>query len=525
MRSPGLAFIVMAIVCALAATSRAEDEAPYSPPEFLQSSPSLPPDYDVSSVWRLDLPEAITIAMKHNLGISLARENVELAQLGVASAKASMYEPTVSANYGHGSSTTPPPTAQAGAPGSSIVSTNDSWGVSINQRLPTGAQVTVSTGNGRSASSSGTAVYPLGYTANVGLSITQPLLRGFSRDLAIPQMAILTAELSSESARRGFETTAASLVQQTESAYWDVVSALYQYDLAIKSQNAAEDTVVLTRRQIAAGLFPASNLTAAEATFAEHKLTVLSAEAAIASSSDTLRAALALPRDQWTRPILPTEKPRFEPVPVTSVDDALASAIKHRPEIAQSDLAMKSELLAMRKAQNDALPDISIGLSTNVQGQDTTYGGTLSGLGRHDNTGWNAMVTLTWTPLDQVNHVTAKTTRIQHEAAILTRQQLMQDIWSGVRTAIRQQQAATLQVAAASRSRMLAKQSLDNENRKYLSGDSSNVAIAELQNRLAAAEVAELGQLIAHQKAATALLMTTGRLLDARHIQLTAKAP
>jgi outer membrane protein TolC len=525
MRSSVLAFVVIVILCALAAIGRAEDEPPYTPPEFLQSSPALPPGYEGAPVWRLDLAEAITIAMKQNLGISLARENVELARLGVASAKASMYEPTINAGYSHGSSTTPPPTAQAGAPGSSITGASDSWDLSLNQRLPTGAQVSVSTSGGRNASSSGTAVYPLDYTSNVTFGIRQPLLRGFSRDLVIPQMAILTAQLSSESSRRGFEVTAASLVQQTESAYWDVVSALYQYDLAIKAQKVAEDTVVLTRRQIAAGLFPASNLTAAESTFAQHKLTVLSAEATIASASDALRTTLALPRDQWSRPLLPTEKPRFEPAVVTSIDDALATAIKHRPEIAQADLALQSSVLSMRRAENDKLPDISIGLNTTVYGQDPTYGGVLNGIGRRDNSGWAATMNLSWTPLNQASHIATKTANIQHESSIITRQQLVQDIWSSVRAAIRQQQAAALQVTAASQSRMLAKLSLENENRKYLSGDSSNVAIAELQNRLAEAEVAELGQLLAHQKATTALLMTTGRLLEARHIQVAVKAP
>ena len=525
MRLSRLLFAIMAIIIALAATGRAEDDSPYTPPEFLASPPALPPGYDGPSAWRLDLAEAITIAMKQNLGISLARENVELARLGVASAKASMYEPTISAGYSHGSSTTPPATAQAGAPGSTITGTTDSWDLSINQRLPTGAQVTVSTSGGRNASSSGTAVYPLDYTSNVSFGIRQPLLRGFSRDLVIPQMSILTAQIGSESARRGFEVTAASLVQQTESAYWDVVSALYQYDLAVRAQKAAEDTVELTRRQIAAGMFPASNLTASESWFAQRKLTVLSAEATIASASDALRTTLALPRDQWSRPLLPTEKPRFEPAVVTSIDDALATAIKHRPEIAQAELALQSSVLSMRKAENDKLPDIGIGLNTTVYGQDPSYSGVVNGLGRRDNTGWSAMVNLTWTPLNQASHIAAKTARIQHESAVIARQQLVQDIWSSVRAAIRQQQAAALQVSAASRSRMLAKQSLDNENRKYLAGDSSNVAIAELQNRLAEAEVAELGQLLAHQKAATALLMTTGRLLEARHIQVAVKAP
>jgi outer membrane protein TolC len=525
MRLSRLAVIVLILLNALATIARAEPEAPYVPPEFLTSSPTLPPTYDGAAVWRIDLGEAITIAMKHNLGISLARQTVEQSRLGVAAAKASLYEPTLSAGYSHGSSTTPPPTAQAGPPGSQISSASDAWSVSLGQRLPTGADLTVSTTGGRSASSSGTAVYPLDYTSSVSFGIHQPLLRGFSLDLAIPQLSILTAQISSQTARLGFEVTAAALVQTTEAAYWDLVAALYQYDLAVKAHKVAEDMVVLTRRQIAAGLLPGSNLTAAESELARNRLAVLSAEATIASSSDALRTALALPRDQWSRPLLPTDKPRYEPAVVTSQGDALAAAIQHRPELAQAELALRSSVLAMRKADNDRLPDLGIGLTTTVYGQDPSYGGVVSGLGRRDNTGWTAMVNLSWAPLGQASRIAAKAARIQHESTVIARQQLVQDLWSAVRGAIRQQQAAALQLTAASQARVLARQALDNENRKYLSGDSTTTAIAELQKRVAEAEVAELGQLLAHQRAATALLMTTGRLLEARHIQVTVTAP
>src|SRR5262249_31850355 len=110
--------------------------------------------------------------------------------------------------------------------------------------------------------------------------------------------------------------------------------------------------------------------------------------------------------------------------------------------------------------------------------------------------------------------------RIQHTITTTAREQRVQAIWNEVRTAFRNQRAASLQVTAASRARTLANDSLEIENRKYIAGTSTSINLAMLQKGLADAELAELGALLGHDKAATALLLATGQLLEQRHIQL-----
>src|SRR5262249_26332725 len=140
---------------------------------------------------------------------------------------------------------------------------------------------------------------------------------------------------------------------------WDVAQALYSYDLELRSRKRAEDQLALTHRQIDAGLLPPSDLIAAESMLAQRKLQLLQAEQGIEQASDRLRSVLNLPRDQWTRPILPTDAPRFV-AEASRPEDMLALALKHRPELAQLDLDLKAGLLAVRKADNDKLPQIDV---------------------------------------------------------------------------------------------------------------------------------------------------------------------
>ncbi|HEX3764021.1 MAG TPA: TolC family protein, partial [Kofleriaceae bacterium] len=309
-RPSGLVLVICALGSMLASVPAYGGDEPYEPPDFMKELPPLPAGVDASAVWRLDLAEALRQAVHHNLGLAVERESVQIARLGVSAARGA-FEPTVGILADHGRADTPPLTAQAGTAGEIVTTTSEDWRLSLTQRLQTGMQLELDFLSGRSRSTAGTAVEPLNYLSTVTLSVTQPLLRGFSPDLAIPRIDVLRAEIASEQERQQLLITAASVVEQTEDAYWDVVQALYAYDLDVRSYRLAEDQLALTHRQIDAGMTPPSDLISAESTLAQRKLALVSTEQLIEQTSDQLRGLIHLPRDQWTRPILPTELPRF----------------------------------------------------------------------------------------------------------------------------------------------------------------------------------------------------------------------
>jgi len=525
MRSPRLLALVFVTFGALGAfdtAARAEEGAAAALPEFLASPPALPPGYDEQAAWRLDLSEALKIAMQQNLGITVNRKALRSADLAVESATAGMYEPTVSAGVTHTRADQPGTVSSGGLPSVGTTSSGNNWSLSLNQGLPTGAMLSL----GLTASGGSSLVGEPGtHSTGVSFSVSQPILRGFSRDLVIPRYAILTAQIGSARERHQFEISAATLVQQTETAYWGVVSTLYSYNVQVQAQKLAEDTVALVRRQIAAGMASASDLTGAENTFAQHRLTVLQDAAAVEQSWDTLRGILNLPRDQWTHPILPIDRPHLAPADPPSPEQALEAAIQHRPEVALLGLDLTSSELALRKAENDALPKIDLGITGSVTGNGDSYGGALRDLSGHTTRDFSVMATLTWTPLGRANRVNREMARIQHDVTVTNREVRVQEIWNEVRAAVRRQRNAALQVTAAQQSLTLANQALEIENRKYVAGSSSNLAIAQLQNGLASAEVAELQALLENESAQAALLLATGQLLEKRHIQLAVEQP
>lgn len=512
---------VVLLVCARIAS--ADPGESYTPPDFMSALPPLPPTVEANKVWRLSLAEALQVALHQNLGIVIERENVIIADRAITVARGP-FEPVVTAQYGHDRADYPPTTAQEGQAGTNVSVITDDWRVDLAERFETGTLVALDFSNGRLRSSAGTAVEPLNYRSTLSLSVTQPLLRGFSPDLTIPRVDILRAKIASERERKQLVVIATDIVQRTENAYWDVVAALYAYDLQLRSQKRAEDQLALTKRQIDAGLNPPSDLIAAESTLANRKLQVLQAEAAIDATYDALRSLLNLPRDQWARPILPIEPPQFAPAS-GSPEEALAVAIKHRPELQQLDLDLQTALLTVRQAENAQLPQLDLGLTGSLIGQDTTYGSTLGGIGDANAHEYNVTLNFSWTPLMKATRAQADIARSQQQVAKVTRDQSVQTIWFEVRDAVRNQLSASRQVFAASKFRQLSTESLEVEQRKFLSNQSSNFTLAQHQDELAQAQLSELTAVLVHKKATAALLKATGKLLEERHITLDVTRP
>jgi len=515
-------FAIASVACLLAGAAPAEEAAhDYVPAEFLSRDPQLPPGYDDGQALRLDLDGAIVCALRSNLNLAIEREQLRSTELGESVATWSMYEPTLGASYGHGGANQPPTSAQAGVPGSVIRSTNDNWDLSVSQGLPTGGHASVDFSSTRVASSSGTAVEPLNYTSTLSFVFNQPLLRGFSLDLAIPRHEQLTAKIATEQERHRVAIAAAGVIQQTEAAYWEVVYALYSYNVTARSLQAAADTVALAKRQLDAGVGSPSEVTCAETTYARRKIDVLTAAASVEQAWDALRTVINLPHDQWSRPVMPTDRPHYDPATTApSEDAAYQTAVAHRLEIADLELDTRAAELALRKSRNDNLPQINLGIQGSIFGQDPRYGGAIGQVGSRSDTGWSIGLGLTWTPLGKVAKANNEIARIQHDLRATTRELRLQAIWTEVRNAVRAQRAATLEVVAASQSRQIAGHNLELETRKYQSGQSSNLAIATAQNELAEAELTELRDVIGHVKATTELWLATGQLLDQRHVAL-----
>ena len=466
----------------------------------------------------MGLREAIQLAVQRNLGIVLRRETALGVRKGIDVASL-RFEPALTASFLHSEEDSPPITTLDGSAREIFHSQSDTWNLGVQQQLRTGTQLGLSLSNARTQSSRGSAPQPLFYRSGVELRLTQPLLRGFAFDLDLPQVDVLRAELAAQRAGQDVRLGVMLVVKLTEDAYWELAQAIDAHGVQQGSLELARQQLALTRRQIEAGVLSPSELINAESTLAQRELQLVQAEAQIADAADRLRRVLGLPREEWDRPIQPTDRPRFEPLAVDAAQ-ALARATSFRAELVQRRLDLDRAGLDARAASADRLPQLDVGASVGLVGQKPGYADALGQIGSGDARSWGVFANLSWTPLGRASRAQLEALRATERGARAQLAQQLLDISAEVRLALRSVETSGREVKAAQRFRGLAERSLDAEQRKFLNGTVSNFFVAQRQADVAQARLAELLAAIRHERAKSDLEVAMGTLLDSRGIKL-----
>ncbi|MDX2056126.1 MAG: TolC family protein [Polyangiaceae bacterium] len=490
----------------------------YTPPAFISEPTELPSVAAPASAWRLRKSDVIQATLRNNLGIQLERESVRSGTYSEQAASGT-FEPSISASYRHRDSDSPPSNTQEGTAGQIINNIDNSWNISGSKQFHTATRADVSFNNDWSRSSQGNAISPDVFRTSADLTVTQPLLRGFSMDGDIQTAAILRARFSSKKALEAARLQAAATVLSAENAYWDLTEALKSYQVRVRSWELAQQQLKLTERQIQAGVLPPSDRINAEGTLARRGLSLVEAESNIERTADRLRQLMNLPEADWKKPLLTVDAPNFVELR-PNLERLLLDAQTHRPELQQTQIDLNQAALDARVADNGKLPDLSASASYGLIGQDTTYGGALGELTDARGRYWSTFVRLNWTPLNEQREAEAARAGVARRRATLTKNQLLLNIDVEVRQAARAVETAEKQLYAAANSRSLSEQSLRAEERKFQNGMSNNFFVAQRQEELAQAELAELSALIRHEKARADLQMATGKLLEQRSVKL-----
>ena len=483
----------------------------------------LPESIDAATARRITLRDAVRIAVENSLSIVLRKESFAATKESVPIAKG-RFEPALKGMYLHTNTDEPPQTAQEGAAGQILHSSSDGWNLGVTQQVPTGTTFELDYGNLRSSSSLGTAIAPIANRSIATLTLTQPLLKGFAFDMKVPYADVLRAELGTEQARQDVLAQCIATVRDTELAYWDVVLSLESYRVQKASRELAKEQLGLTQRQIDAGTLPPSDLITAEATLAQRELGLVQAESDIETAADVLRRVLNLPRSSWMQALLPQDAPRFDEAP-TTFDAALAHALKNRPELKQRNIDVDRAKLDVTVAKADRLPQVDAVLSYGLVGQRTSYSGALGQLTAADAPAWTAGVNFSWTPFNVAARAQLRSREASESLAHTSLDQQLLDLNIELRLALRNVATAVRAVRAAEKLRVLTERTLDAEQRKFMTGQSSNFFIQQRQNDLLQAQLSELQALITHQKATTGLRAAEGLLLEDEHIQLDVAKP
>jgi len=370
------------------------------------------------------------------------------------------------------------------------------------------------------------------------LTLRQHLLAGFGFGPNLRFMRI--ARNNREISDVAFRGQVIATVSQIQNIYWDLVNAYEDVKVKERSLELAEKTLSDDREQVKIGAIAPMEVMKAESEESSASQDLLLSQNGLQLqelliknaitrdlSDPVLASASVIPTDTMSIP---------EKEPVTPVQDLIADAQNHRPELAEARMDLSNREITRKAAANALKPQVDLvawygtyglgGVATpygTANGGPTSqsgYSNAFSDLFKNNSPDYAVGVNVTIPLRNRGAQADQIRSQLEYRQAQLHLQQLQNQIGIEVRNA----QFALMQnrsrVEAARKARDLAQQTFDIEQKKKALGASTSNLVLQTQRDLAQAESNFVAAMSTYEKSRVELDRATGLTLAHSGIEL-----
>ena len=375
------------------------------------------------------------------------------------------------------------------------------------------------------------------YSPSTSVTLTQPLLRGFGRNVNLRYLRI--AKTDQKISRLLFEQQALETVYGTSRLYYDLVSLGENVLVKQESLRAATKLRQDDEDQESVGTLAPIELTRAKALESSSKFDLIQAQGLykqqeIILRNELLRTASPVFSAQFDE-IVPTDR-----IVVPDADGPLdvptlaAQALAQRPDLAQAKLQIEAGKISANASRNAALPQLNVYANAQTRGATEqpyeTLGSTGNGLattpqdlalgGLRVSTIYQAGLQLTLPLRNRVAESDAARDTVQLRLIQARTEKLSAQVREDVETAVVALQTARAAYEAASQSRDFQAQLLDAERDKLSVGQSTDLAVLQNEAYLAQAKSTEIAARSNWKKAEIELDHALGDLLQKNNVEV-----
>jgi len=474
----------------------------------------------------LTLAQAIELALRNALDLDVASLSYQRSGFGIGAASG-IFDPNVTASV-NASSRETPTTSSFQAP----ASTSQRFDLGIGGLTELGTEYSLGFGGTRSDSPTRTTIpgyVEINPTFSAGLtaSVTQPILRGFGRD--VNTRLVVQSRLLQDSSAWDFVASVQTAVQLVENAYWDLVYALANLDSKKEALDRANDFNRITKIKIDVGALAPIEIVQTEVTIAQREQEIILAEGQIGDAQDRLKRLLNVTDlSTWNRPIVPTDRPAEEKIDI-DVEAGIRSALEVRPEVKQALVNIESRKVSLVYNRNELKPRLDakgayglsgVGFNNDTVKEGSSYSDAFSQIGSWDYPNWSIGLNFSVPLRNRTAKANAAIAATDLELAVTNLALLKQNLALEVRTAARNVDTARRSVAAAKKARELADRNLDAERKKFDNGMTTSFTVAQVQNDLTTARSNELLAIAGYLKSMVSWHKAVGDLLPTKNVEL-----
>lgn len=351
-----------------------------------------------------------------------------------------------------------------------------------------------------------------------GVSITQPLLRGFGFGANL--LGVRVAKADRKIADWEFRQTVIDTITNVVTAYSDVAYAEQTLRIAQRSRDLAAGLLKENERRFQVGSMSENDVTQARARTATRDEAILYAQQGVRDAVNRLRQLMGETSFPMDPEAIATEPPEIaDDFPVQPAED-LKLAYDQRPDYQAARLGIYKSRANHLSARNQLLPQLDFVGSYGYNGLDRDFGVSRQMVRDQDSRSYSAgmvvRVPLTFTE----GRGKARSAKLQLRQAEADLLRLEQDIALSIASAAGQIETTRRRVAANRAAYEYAKQALDDELKQLRAGSSSTFLVLQFQGELAGAENSLYRALADQRRAHAAYDRELGRTLAVHHVDL-----
>jgi len=373
---------------------------------------------------------------------------------------------------------------------------------------------------------------------NTSVTFTQPLLRGFGREVNLRYIHI--AEINRKISRLLFFQQLISTVYGVSRLYYDLVSLNENAMVQRQSLTAAQKLLEDDKVQVEQGTLAPLELTRVQSLVTSTQLSLIQAEGLVRQQEVILKTQLSKlgSGDPLLEhlPIVPTDTIQ---VPATddtgNVDDLVKSALNQRPDLAQANLQVQSGEISVNADKNNQRAQLDLIGNFQTRGSTetpfTTAGDAGTGLlnappadlglaGLKTSRIYQAGIQFSVPLPNRVAQADAARDAIELKQAQTRTQRLKNEVREDVENSYIALKTARTALAAATQAREYQEQLVDAEKDKLSVGASTNFLVIQQESYLAQARSTEVSARSVWIKAKVALDRSVGDLLDKSGVSL-----
>jgi len=482
-----------------------------------------------SEVLRLSLHDAVRLAVDNNPDILIAELEPEKASAETYAAHGE-FDPILQHTFGYTKAALSLNQQLRKFAGAFMPSAIDSTSITnettLGGKLTTGTQYAVNFNLDFEKNTYGSNVGE--YGATIGLMLTQPVMRGFGKD--INRIRIRAGANMKALSEAQLKLVVLNKTADTIKAYWDLVGAteaVRVYEGALRNAERLL-TISETRRNI--GTAADIDVLQAKAGVAMRQSELIQAFARVSDAGDVLKLLLNMHDNHRfsSITILPLDRPDPADNAIfntdlfdESLERSVDRALELRPENTMTDLEIANALLEEERARNDMLPQVDLVALYARGGRNTFLGRTLAGIRDNQDHTYNFGIQATIPINNRAGRGAHQRARIGVRQAEERRKQAQMAMMMRVHVAARGVLTGKTLVESNHQTTLLQETNVMAEEKRLKIGISNSYQVLKVQEDLTAAQVAELQANIAFEKALVELQLAEGSLLDNLGLELT----